>query len=58
LTEVSQQWILDPTWVDDNYVRRGESITDWLARTTTPGAKECRRFLKENHLSLSKSPTP
>jgi len=35
---------------DDTYAHRGEHTLDWLARSTTVRARECRRFLNE-HLS-------
>lgn len=47
-------WLPEPSVPDDTYARRGEHILDWLSRSTSARAKECRRFLREH---LSKLPT-
>jgi hypothetical protein len=38
----------EPVISDDTPGRRGELLLDWLARSTSLRAKECRRFLNEN----------
>jgi len=52
MTMISREWFPEPTQADDTYLSRGEQITNWLKRSTIPGAKECRRFLNENLTSL------
>ena len=42
------KWFPEPTEIDDTPAYRGESTTDWLARSTSPRAREARRFLNEN----------
>src|SRR4051812_28147195 len=44
----SSVWLTGPTSTDDSYANRGEHTLDWLARSTLPRAKECRRFLNDN----------
>ena len=48
-----QAWFPNPRVNDDTYAHRGENTVDWLARSTTLRARECRRFLNEN---ISKLP--
>jgi hypothetical protein len=43
-------WLPEPSVPDNTYARRDEHILDWLSRSTSARAKECRRFLNE-HLS-------
>lgn len=45
----------EPVLPDDTYANRGEHTLDWLARSTVPRAKACRRFLNQHisHLPLS-----
>lgn len=42
------KWFSEPSRVCDTPAYRGESTTDWLARSTSPRAREARRFLNEN----------
>jgi hypothetical protein len=49
--EVSK-WFAEPTFPDDTWGRRGESFTDWLARSTLPRAVAARRFLNSNLATL------
>jgi hypothetical protein len=46
----SSTWLPEPSAPDNTYARRDEHALDWLARSTIPRAKACRRFLNE-HLS-------
>lgn len=49
-SEPSPIWFLEPFALDDTCARRTEHTLDWLARSTSARAKECRRFLNE-HIS-------
>lgn len=44
----SSVWFPEPSIADDTYARRTEHTIDWLSRSTSPRAKECRRFLREH----------
>ncbi len=46
-------WLSEPSIEDDSHKSRTEHTLDWLARSTSWKAKDCRRFLNE---SLSKFP--
>lgn len=46
-------WLDEPSREDDSHKSRTEHTLDWLGRSTSPKARECRRFLNEN---LSKFP--
>lgn len=46
-------WFLEPSTQDDTCANRAEHTLDWLARSTSARAKECRRFLNEH---ISKMP--
>jgi hypothetical protein len=48
--ENPQIWFPEPSLSDDTFARREETTSDWLARSTNPRARDCRRFLNE-HLS-------
>jgi hypothetical protein len=52
MAAISREWFPEPTRADDTYLSRGEPITNWLKRSTIPGAMECRRFLNENLSNL------
>jgi len=41
-------WLPEPAQVDSSYAHRREHTLDWLAKSSTPRARECRRFLNEN----------
>ena len=41
-------WLPEPAQDDNSYAHRGEHTLDWLARSSTPRARECRRFLNES----------
>jgi hypothetical protein len=48
----SSIWFPEPLLVDDTYQDRAEHTLDWLARSTVPRAKACRRFLNEHIAKL------
>lgn len=48
-------WFPEPLLLDDTYQDRAEHALDWLARSTVPRAKACRRFLNENIAKLPAS---
>ncbi|HXU36424.1 MAG TPA: hypothetical protein VN937_08680 [Blastocatellia bacterium] len=41
-------WLPEPAQNDNSYAHRGEHTLDWLARSSTPLARESRRFLNDN----------
>jgi hypothetical protein len=45
-------WFPEPLLLDDTYQERAEHAVDWLARSTVPRAKACRRFLNEHIAKL------
>lgn len=47
-------WLPEPSIPDDTHKSRTEHTLDWLERSTSVKAKECRRFLNE---SISKFPS-
>src|SRR5689334_3845314 len=47
-----EQWLPEPSIEDNTYARRAEHTLDWLARSTVPRAKACRRFLNDNMARL------
>ena len=51
---ISPLWFEEPSVPDDTYAKRGEHTLDWLARSTTLRAKDCRRFLNEHVAKLPK----
>ncbi len=51
-------WLPEPSIVDDSSARRGEHTLDWLARSTLPRAKACRRFLNENLAAIPQEHQP
>lgn len=51
-------WLEDPQTIDDSYARRGEYTLHWLARSTVPRARECRRFLNESLAALPREAQP
>lgn len=53
MPEPSEEWWLnEPSAPDDTFARRGEHTLDWLARSTSPRAHECRVFLNKNLSAL------
>lgn len=53
LNNLRSNWLAEPSIKDDPHKNRREHTLDWLARSTSAKARECRRFLNE---SLSKFP--
>ena len=48
----SSIWFPEPLLLDDTFGDRAEHTLDWLARSTVPRAKACRRFLNEHIAKL------
>lgn len=49
----SPAWFLEPSNEDNSWGKDGESIFNWLLRSTKPRAREARRFLNENIARLT-----
>jgi hypothetical protein len=45
-------WLPEPSALDHTYAEPGEHPLDWLARSTTDRARECRFFLNKNLSAL------
>ena len=41
-------WLAEPNGADNTWGRYGESVTDWLQRSTVPRAQAARRFLRKS----------
>ena len=52
MTNENKIWLPEPQVIDNTFANSDEHMLDWLARSTLPRAKACRRFLKQNIAAL------